>query len=50
MTRQMLFHQLLERIKIIDVFDLVWQSVPDVNEIEIENESKFETTVGLATR
>ena len=31
MTRQMLFHELLEHVKIIGVFDLVWQSVPVVN-------------------
>ena len=41
MTRQMLFHQLFEHVKIIGVFDLVWQSVPVVNGSIIKGKSSL---------
>ena len=41
MTRQMLFHQLLEHVKIIGVFDLVWLSVPVVNGSIIKGKSSL---------
>ena len=41
MTRQMLFHQLFEHVKIIGVFDLLWQSVPVVNGSIIKGKSSL---------
>ena len=40
-TRQILFHQLFEYIKVIGVFDLIWQSIPVVNGSIIKGKSSL---------